>query len=99
LAEFERDQISERTTMALAHKKAKGERTGTVPFGYTLAADGIQLVPHAAEQAVLVTIRELRAAGETLRAIAAELNRRGVATKGGKPWKHTTIDRILERAA
>jgi hypothetical protein len=27
------------------------------------------------------------------------LNRRGVATKGGKPWKHTTIDRILERAA
>lgn len=29
LAEFERDQISERTTMALAHKGLKGERTGT----------------------------------------------------------------------
>jgi hypothetical protein len=30
LAEFERDQISERTTMALAHKKARGERVGSV---------------------------------------------------------------------
>lgn len=99
LAEFERDQISERTTAALAHKKAKGERTGAVPFGYTLAADGIALVPNAAEQAVLVTIRELRAAGQTLRDIAAELDRRGIATKNGKPWSHSTIQRILERAA
>jgi site-specific DNA recombinase len=99
LAEFERDQISERTKTALAHKKAKGERTGAVPFGYTLAADGAQLVPNDAEQAVLVTIRELRAAGETLRDIAAELNRRGVATKGGKPWHFGTVKRILERAA
>jgi DNA invertase Pin-like site-specific DNA recombinase len=26
LAEFERDQVSERTATAMAHKKAKGER-------------------------------------------------------------------------
>jgi DNA invertase Pin-like site-specific DNA recombinase len=99
LAEFERDQISERTKAALSHKKAKGERVGRVPFGYSLGSDGVQLVPIAAEQAVLVTIRELRAAGETLRAIAAELDRRGVATKNGKPWSHSTIQAILERAA
>jgi DNA invertase Pin-like site-specific DNA recombinase len=99
LAEFERDQIAERVTMALAHKKSKGERTGSVPFGFTLAGDGIQLIPDDAEQAVLVTIRQLRAAGESMRAIAAELNRQGVATKNGKPWVHSTIQRILERAA
>jgi DNA invertase Pin-like site-specific DNA recombinase len=38
-AEFERDQVSERTRFALAHKKAKGERTGGVPYGFRLAED------------------------------------------------------------
>lgn len=99
LSEFEKDLIAERTTAALSHKKSKGERTGSVPFGFTLAGDGIQLIPDDAEQAVLVTIRQLRAAGESMRAIAAELNRQGVATKNGKPWVHSTIQRILERAA
>jgi site-specific DNA recombinase len=99
LSEFEKDQISERTTAALAHKKSKGERVGRVPFGYSLAADGIQLVEDAAEQAALKTIRELRSAGESMRAIADELNRQGVPTKGGKPWKHSTVQSILERAA
>jgi DNA invertase Pin-like site-specific DNA recombinase len=99
LSEFEKDQISERTTAALAHKKSKGERVGRVPFGYVLAGDGIQLVEDAAEQAALKTIRELRSAGESMRAIADELNRQGVPTKGGKPWHYGTIQRILERAA
>jgi site-specific DNA recombinase len=99
LAEFEKDLIAERTTAALSYKKARGERTGSVPFGFTLAADGIQLIPDDAEQAVLVTIRQLRAAGESMRSIAATLNAQGVATKNGKPWVHSTIQRILERAA
>lgn len=43
LAEFERDLVSERTTAALAHKAGKGERIGEVPFGWTLAADGVTL--------------------------------------------------------
>ncbi|NBR26431.1 MAG: recombinase family protein, partial [Micrococcales bacterium] len=34
LAEFERDVISERTTLALAHKKAMGQKYAPVPFGY-----------------------------------------------------------------
>jgi site-specific DNA recombinase len=34
LAEFERDQISERTTMAMAHKRSQGHRiSGQVPYG------------------------------------------------------------------
>ena len=44
LAEFERDQISERTSTAMAHKKSKGERVGTVPFGFVLLEDGRTLV-------------------------------------------------------
>lgn len=37
LAEFERDQISERVSTVVAHKRSKGERVGQVPFGYDLA--------------------------------------------------------------
>lgn len=99
LAEFERDQLAERTKTAMSHKKRNGERVGKVPFGYDLAADGVGLVENAAEQEVLDLVRQLRAAGESLRAIAAELNRRQVPSKEGKPWKHSTIQRILGRVA
>ena len=44
-------------------------------------------------------IRQLRKAGESLRDIAAELNRRGIKTKEGRPWLFTTIKGILNRVA
>ena len=44
-----------------------------MPFGFDLAADGVQLVPNADEQRVLGLIGELRAAGISLRAIAEEI--------------------------
>ena len=100
LAEFERDQISERTTTAMRHKKRNGERVGKIPFGYDLAADGVQLIPNAAEQAVLELVDQLREAGESMRQIAAELTRRQIMTKDGRSqWTHSTIQGILNRKA
>ena len=100
LAEFERDQIAERTKAALSHKKAKGERVGSIPFGYDLAADGINLVPNVAQQEALSLIAELRAAGLSMRSIADQLNARNISTAKGKgQWKHSTIQSILNRAA
>jgi DNA invertase Pin-like site-specific DNA recombinase len=100
LAEFERDLIAERTTNALAHKKAKGERTGTVPFGYDLAADGVALVPNAAQLEAVAIIQSLRDSGMTLRAIADELTARNILTaKGHAKWTHTAVQSILKRAA
>jgi DNA invertase Pin-like site-specific DNA recombinase len=100
LAEFERDLCAERTTAALAHKKAKGERTGSVPFGYDLADNGINLVPNAGQQEALELIAELRAAGLSMRSIADQLNARNIPTAKGKgQWKHSTIQSILNRAA
>ena len=49
--------------------------------------------------AVLGLVRDLRQAGESMRAIAAELTARGIPTKNGDTWKHSTIQRILSRAA
>ena len=99
-AEFERDVIAERTRAALTYKRHQAERVGKVPFGYDLAADGIHLEPNAQEQNILALIRDLRADGLTLREIAAELTRRGVATKEGNTrWSFGSVARILSRAA
>ena len=86
LAEFERDQISERTATAMQFKKGKGERVGAAPYEFDLAADGVALVTNAAEQAVIKQARELKASGLSLRGIATELNRRGFDARNGKPF-------------
>lgn len=99
LSEFERDQISERTCLALAHKRAQGEKTGgDVPYGFRLE-DG-RLVEDAQEQKALSLIRQLRSAGATLREIAARLEADGFTTKrGGMRWHPQSVKQIIERAA
>jgi DNA invertase Pin-like site-specific DNA recombinase len=98
-AVYERNLIRARTKAALAAKRRAGERTGEVPFGWKADADG-RLIEDAAEQIVLSKIMSCRAAGMSLRQIAAVLTESGVRTKkGAAAWKHTTIKSILERAA
>lgn len=99
MAEFERDLVSERTRGAMAHKKSKGERVGQIPFGSRLADDGVSLNPDPAEQEAIGIVAELRARGLSCRKIAAELNARGVQTKGGGTWFETTVRRVLASAA
>lgn len=99
VAQWEREVIAERTKEALAHKIRTNQRCGKVRFGYDLADDGITLLPNPVEQQALSLIRKLREAGESLRAIAAELNTRGIATKEGRPWIHSSVQGIINRAA
>ena len=44
VAQWEREAIGERTKMALQHKKANGQRIGSVAYGYSLAADGQHVI-------------------------------------------------------
>ncbi len=67
VSQWEREAIGERTRDAMRHKRANGERVGTVPFGYRTAADGLHLEADPAEQSILSRIRELKAAGCTTR--------------------------------
>jgi DNA invertase Pin-like site-specific DNA recombinase len=98
-AEYERLIIGQRTKVALRAKRQRGERfSGLAPFGYRFAAGG-QLEPAADEQAILGLIRECRAAGFSLRTIAAELNRQGVTTRSGSAWQFEYIRSVLKRAA
>ena len=98
-AVYERNLIKARTKAALAAKRKAGERTGEVPFGWRLDDAG-RLVEDAAEQNVLAKIMSCRAAGMSLRKIAAILTGAGIVTKKGRStWTHTTVASILERAA
>ncbi len=98
-AEYERLIIKARTSAALQAKIRRGERCGSVRFGYDLSTDGKTLVSRADEQEAISVMHELRTQGETLRDIAAELNRRELKTKKGKSWRPMTISRILKRVA
>lgn len=96
---YERAMIRSRTKAALAAKRRAGELAGEVPFGWQAGEDG-RLVEVEAEQTILRIIGELRAAGVSLRKIAAILTEAGHATKKGNVvWSHTTVKSILERAA
>lgn len=95
VAEFERDQISTRTKAALAAAKARGVELGR--NGKELAKTNA-----AAADAFALEVRphvdDARDAGHTsVRAIAAELNRKGIETAGGGSWHPTTVQRLLER--
>jgi DNA invertase Pin-like site-specific DNA recombinase len=98
LAEFERDVISERTSAAMGHKRARGERISrNIPYGKSLNPDGRTLVNHPAEVATLAEIRQLSRQGLSHLAIARELTHRGVPTKKGGPvWARSSVRRILE---
>jgi site-specific DNA recombinase len=95
LAEFERDQISERTATAMQFKKTKGERVGAIPYGYDLGADEVKLVANPAEQDVIRQAQELHAGGLSLRKIAAELDRRGLYARNGQAFQATQIMRMV----
>jgi DNA invertase Pin-like site-specific DNA recombinase len=98
LAEFERDQISERTKAAMAHLRRTHRRISRVtPFGYDLDEGGDTLTPNPREQEAIALMRSMRASGKSLRQIAATLDEAGVATKSGRGWTAQTIRGILDR--
>lgn len=98
LSQMEREQIGERTSMALQEKRRRGERLGTTPFGYTTVAGGggeNELRPDPAEQDVLDRIRAMRAGGLPHFQIAKRLNAEGVPTKRGGRWHAASVSYIV----
>ena len=97
-AEMERNLTRERTRSALAVKRANGQRTGGIPYGFDLADDGATLTPNPSEQAIIADMRTMRAKGWTLAAVAEELTERRIPTKRGRSaWTHQAVAGILSR--
>ena len=109
-AELERRLIILRTREAMAVKRRRSEQISRyAPYGWDFVEDGFvekdgerkalhRLVENTSEQGVLSWIGEQQSKLSP-RAIARSLNARGVKTKCGGPWRHSTIIGILKRKA
>ncbi len=81
VAQWERRAIGQRTKEALAAKKAQGATLGR---------------PRQLPERVRKRIRRMRERGMTLRAIADDLNAKGVPTaQGGAKWHASTVHKVL----
>jgi DNA invertase Pin-like site-specific DNA recombinase len=94
-AAYERALIRGRTRAALQAKRARGERAGTVPYGYRVDADGRTLVADPVEQAVLSRVRDLRAAGMSIREIVVQLAALGLMSRVRRCFAFTQVRRML----
>lgn len=98
VSQWEREAIGERTRDAMNHKRANGERVGTVPFGWRLAPDGVHLQENPPEQEIVSMARELYGVGYMLCEVTEELNRQGLRTRRGTPWRYQYVARVLKAA-
>ena len=107
VAQQEREAISRRTKEALAAARARGVRLGNPNGAAALRRAGKggaalceavsrNAVTHAADLEAVV--EDIRASGSTsLRAIAAELNARGILTRRGGTWQVSNVRNLLAR--
>jgi site-specific DNA recombinase len=93
LNEFERDQVSERTSAILQHKKAGREVYSPVPYGFD--RNGKTLVPNQTEQEILERILRLHTSGWSLRRIADHLNSDGIPAKRGGKWFGSSVRSVI----
>lgn len=97
MSAYERALIKARTRAALGVKRGKGERVGSLPFGFAVDGGG-RLVPCVSEQAALFRMRELAARGISQPQICKLLIAEGHQPRGQR-WHVTTISRVLRRSA
>lgn len=107
MAEYEREQISARTKAALQAAKARGVKLGNPNGAAPLRraakgnVDAVATIKDKAQQFaedLRPTIEDIQAAGHTtLRAIASELNKRGIKTARGGTWQANTVRNVLKR--
>lgn len=94
VAEHEREMISQRTRAALAAAKAQGRVLGA--NGAVLAeknkAEAVERLEPVADR-----LRALKAAGLSVRRIAATLNDEGISSPAGGTWHVANVHRALVR--
>jgi site-specific DNA recombinase len=92
LAQLEREQISERTKSVLQYKKSKGERIGSIPYGFSLAGDKKTLVENTEEQSVIQIIVESKLKQNfSYNDIISRLNSMKIKNRAGNDWHRSQV--------
>lgn len=100
LGELERDQISERTKLAMSHLRRRSKRISRrIPYGRDLADDGESLTRNEAEQAIIHRMKRERESGAGYHAIASRLNAESIQPKTGHHWYASSVRAVLLTAA
>ncbi|MFI6266025.1 recombinase family protein [Micromonospora sp. NPDC051006] len=95
VARYEVEHQVERQQRAKQQAAADGKWSGgRRPYGYE--ADGV--TPRADEARVVAEATDAILSGASLRALAAELNARGLLTSTGRRWNATELRKVLLRA-
>lgn len=95
-ANRELQNIRMRIKTALRTKKEAGYRVGHIPYGYTIDENNM-IISCADELSAVEEMHRLYyTTGLTLREVAIELNKKGLQNRGGSPWTHYSVRRILK---
>ncbi len=95
IAQLESEQIGERVKIGMVQKAKKGDGYlgSGEPYGYSFKSSGLEINP--AEAGIVAYIYNAYTSGNSLSAIADNLNARGIPSKKGTVWKKQTISKIL----
>lgn len=96
LAELDKDTVVMRLRKGKQAKREEGGFVGgQVPYGYR--AESGKLLPEPGEQTAIQRMVGLRKNGDSLRDIAATLDREGYESRSGGQWHPTQVARVLRR--
>jgi len=94
LAQFEREQLAERTHMGMARKHQEGSRNGgRAPFGYKLDHEGNLAIEEEEAKWVKWMFDSFHTKGKIV--ITEELNKNGVRTRTGAYWNQSAVDYVV----
>ena len=89
--------LRQKTKEALAIKRELGERNGTIPYGFELAANGRNLKPCSKEQEIIELAKLFKQQRHPVRKIALLVNELNYRSRNNKPFQPTQIVNILKK--